>query len=116
MTNPIAIPIDPDPYADRRATPRVPVALPAFLQAKGARQSVQILDLSLGGAKLNCPVGFVVGTNVLLDCGSLACAAIVRWQNGGILGLSFEQELDPRIVAALTTRSEALAAVMKTRG
>jgi PilZ domain len=45
---------DSAPYEDRRAYPRVPVAMPAFLQANGERHAVHLLDLSAGGAKLNC--------------------------------------------------------------
>jgi hypothetical protein len=106
---------DSDPFADRRAYPRVPVALPAFLQANGERHSVQILDLSAGGAKLDCPATLAVGTTVMLDCGALARAAVVRWQNGGVLGLCFEAELDPRDLSALADRSKALATRMQTR-
>jgi hypothetical protein len=101
---------DNDPFADRRAAPRVPVALPAFLQADGARHSVQILDLSAGGAKLTCPAGLTVGMAVTLDCGTLGRSAVVRWQNAGVLGLCFDSELDPRDVSALAERSKALAA------
>ncbi|MCY7280312.1 MAG: PilZ domain-containing protein [Sphingomonas bacterium] len=115
MTHSISTLEDDDPYADRRVYPRVPVALPAFLQANGERHSVQILDLSSGGAKLNCATGFSVGSTVFLDCGSLGCAAVVRWQNGGLLGLCFEDGLDAREVSALMERSKALAALMKTR-
>ena len=116
MTRPQPLPTDPDPFADRRVHPRVMVALPAFLQVNGARQSVQILDLSSGGAKLNCATAIASGSQVLLDCGSLACTGVVRWQNNGQLGLAFEQELDPREVAALMHRSNALDALMKKRG
>ncbi len=116
MTKPQALQTDPDPFADRRVHPRVMVALPAFLQANGARQSVQILDLSSGGAKLNCAASIATGSTVLLDCGSLACTGVVRWQNDGQLGLAFEQELDPREVAALMERSKALDALRKKRG
>ena len=49
-------PQDSDPFADRRVYPRVPVALPAFLQANGERHAVQIVDLSAGGAKLICSI------------------------------------------------------------
>ena len=77
-------------FADRRAHPRVSVALPAFLQAGGERHSVQILDLSAGGAKLNCPASLPAGTAVTLDCGMLARSAVVRWQNGEVLGLCFD--------------------------
>ena len=108
-------PNDAAAFADRRAYPRVPVALPAFLQADGERHSVQLLDLSAGGAKLDCPVALCAGTAVTLDCGTLGRAATVRWKNGTLVGISFDSELDPREVAALAARSNALAAWRKTR-
>ena len=103
---------DRDPFADRRAYPRVAVALPAFLQAEGERHSVQLLDLSSGGAKLTCAARFRSGTTVMLDCGTLGRSAVVRWQNDEFLGLAFDSELDPRDVSALAARSTALAARM----
>jgi hypothetical protein len=51
----------------------------------------------------------------MLDCGTLGRSAEVRWQNGELLGLCFDSELDAREVAALADRSRALAARMKTR-
>jgi PilZ domain-containing protein len=115
MPTPVPSPQDPDPYADRRAHPRVAVALPAFLQAGGERHSVQILDLSAGGAKLNCLVKLPTGTAVALDCGTLRRAAVVRWQNDGLVGICFDSQLDERDVADLAGRTKALAALMKTR-
>lgn len=115
MTRNIAARADQDPYEDRRSFPRVRVALPAFLQAGGERQSVQILDLSSGGAKLLSGTEYAVGTAVFLDCGSLGCAGVVRWQTGETMGLCFDSELDAREVSALTDRSNALAALMKAR-
>lgn len=107
---------DRDPYADRRVYPRVPVALPAFLQANGERHAVQILDLSPGGAKLlDCPATLPTGTAVVLDCGTLSRSAVVRWQTGGVLGLCFDGELDAREVTALIARSIALDTLEKTR-
>jgi len=115
MASPVPTPQDRDPYADRRAYPRVPVALPAFLQAGGERYSVQILDLSPGGAKLDCPASLAVGTAVILDCGTLGRSAVIRWQNAGVMGVSFDAELDMREAAALIDRSNAMAARMETR-
>ena len=115
MARSVPTPQDSAPYEDRRAYPRVPVAMPAFLQANGERHAVQLLDLSLGGAKLNCPVSLAVGTAVILDCGSFGRAAVVRWQNGALLGLCFDSELKEREISALTDRSVALEALMKTR-
>ena len=113
MANPVPSPQDVDPYADRRVYPRVPVALPAFLQANGGRHAVHILDLSSGGAKLSCPAALSTGTEVTLDCGTLGRSAVVRWQTGDVMGLCFDRELDPRDVAALLDRSRALAVRMK---
>jgi hypothetical protein len=90
--------------------------MPAFLQANGERHAVQLLDLSAGGAKLNCPATLPSGTAVVLDCGSLCRSAVVRWQTGGALGLCFDSEFDAREVTALIARSIALDTLMKTRG
>jgi hypothetical protein len=115
MAGSVPIPEDSDPYADRRIYPRVSVALPAFLQANGERHSVQLLDLSPGGAKLNCAVSLSAGTAVILDCGTLCRGAVVRWLNGDLVGLCFDSELDARDVLALIDRSTALQAWRKTR-
>lgn len=104
-----------DAYVNRRTYARTALFLPAFLQANGERHSVHLLDLSAGGAKLKCHANVSVGTAVILDCGTRGCAAVVRWQNEGILGLCFENALDVRDVSALIDRSRALAAWVKTR-
>jgi PilZ domain len=106
---------DRDPYADRRVYPRVPVALPAFLQANGERHAVQILDVSPGGAKLDCSARLSVGTAVTLDCGTLRLTAVVRWLSGGAMGVCFDSELDAREASALIDRSRAMAAWIKAR-
>jgi hypothetical protein len=112
MASTVPAPQD-DPFADRRLYPRAEVALPAFLQADGERHSVHLLDVSAGGAKLNCAMRIATGAAVVLDCGTLARSAIVRWQNGDLLGLCFDSELGAREVSALINRSSALAARMK---
>ncbi len=115
MASSVPSPEDSPPGADRRVYPRVEVALPAFLQANGERHAVRILDLSAGGAKLDCPASLPTGTAVILDCGTLGRAAVVRWQTAGALGICFDSELDPRDVAALAERSKALTARIKER-
>ena len=103
-------------YEDRRAGPRVPVAMPAFLQENGERHAVHLLDLSAGGARLSCSATLPTGTAVVLDCGTLGRSAVVRWQTGGALGICFDSELDAREVTALIARSTALDTLMKARG
>jgi hypothetical protein len=104
-----------DPYEDRRVYPRVPVALPAFLQANEERHAVRLLDLSPGGAKLDCAASLPTGTAVILDCGTLGRGAVVRWNSAGVMGICFDSELDARDVAALIDRSRALDVRMKIR-
>jgi hypothetical protein len=77
---------------------------------------VQLLDVSAGGAKLNCALSLRTGSAVILDCGTLKRAAVVRWQNDGLVGLCFDSELDSREVSALIDRSVALSALMDSRG
>lgn len=105
----VPTPQDQDPFADRRLYPRVEVALPAFLEVDGERHSVRLLDLSPGGAKVNCALSLPVGAAVTLDCGTLRRSAVVRWQNADLFGLCFDSELDARDVSALIDRSRALA-------
>src|SRR5215213_5176019 len=85
MTSAVPTPPDDASFADRRVYPRVEVALPAFLQANGERHSVQIVDLSAGGAKLDCAISLPTGTAVVLDCGTLGRTAVVRWKSAGVL-------------------------------
>lgn len=115
MANNVPIAHDFDPYADRRVYPRVPVALPAFLDVDGERHSVHIIDLSAGGAKLKCPASLAAGTAVTLDCGTIGRSAVVRWQNDGLVGICFDSELEERVVSALMDRSNAIAAWRKAR-
>lgn len=89
--------------------------MPAFLQANGERHSVRVVDLSAGGAKLDCPASLATGTAVILDCGTIGRSAVVRWQNAGLMGLCFDSELDERDVSALMERSQALAAWREAR-
>jgi|SRR5437870_8795176 len=115
MASSVPTPPDDSPFADRRVYPRVEVALPAFLQADGERHAVQILDLSAGGAKLDCALGLPTGTAVVLDCGTLCRTAVVRWKSAGVVGLCFDSELDPRDVSDLMERSKALTAYRNGR-
>ena len=115
MASTFPSPPDSDPDAARRVYPRVPVALPAFLQANGQRHPVQIVDLSPGGAKLDCAISLPTGTAVILDCGTLGRAAVVRWHSAGVIGVCFDSELVAREASDLIERSNAMAARIKGR-
>lgn len=102
---------DPDDVAFQRLHRRVAVALPAFLVLGGRRYSVQVIDLSAGGAKLDCGNALVaVGASVTLNWGGGTSLGTVRWRDGRLAGLAFAAEIEERDVLALARRSEALAA------
>lgn len=116
MTRANPAPTEPerDPYADRRVHPRVMVALPAFLVLSGRRYQVQIVDLSAGGAKLDCGMALVAaGAAVTLHWGGGSAPATVRWREGRQAGIAFAASLDERDVTDLARRSEALEARMR---
>ena len=105
---------EPDPYADRRLLVRVSVAMPAFLVIGGRRYPVQIVDLSAGGAKVDCGAALVVaGAVVTLNWGGAGSQATVRWREGRLCGLKFAAELDERDVADLARRGQALGERMR---
>ena len=107
-------PAEPDRFVDQRQHPRVSVALPAFLILGGRRYPVQILDLSSGGAKVDCGTALVVaGAVVTLNWGGAGAQATVRWREGRLAGLAFAAELDPRDVADLARRGQALGDRMR---
>lgn len=116
MASRIAEKRDESEFEERRAFPRVPVALPASLQIGNRRHSVHLLDVSAGGAKLKCTVDLLSGDRVNLDCGLLDRQAVVRWQDDGFVGVAFEDELDAKEVTALIARSCALDSRIKSRG
>ena len=113
MTSGVPSSEDQPPGADRRAFPRVTVALPAFLDEGSNRHPVQIADLSVGGAKLDCAARLLAGTRVVLCCGTLLREAVVRWTAACTVGICFDSELDSREASALVERSKSLEAWRK---
>ena len=115
MATPVPSADDPAAHEDRRSYPRIAVALPAFVHADGERHPVQLVDLSPEGAKVKGNAVFPVGTQVRLSSGTLGRAAVIIWQNGEVMGVCFDIELDARELAAQVQRSKGLAAWMKAR-
>ena len=106
---------EPDPFVEQRLHPRVTVAMPAFLILGGRRYPVQIVDLSAGGAKIDCGAALVVaGAVVTLNWGGAGAQATVRWRDGRMVGLAFAAELDPRDVLDLARRGQALGARLRS--
>ena len=115
MATSIPLPEASADFENRRRYPRMEVALPAFVHVGDERYSVQIVDLSPGGAKVKIDVTLPVEAQITLSSGTLGRGAVVRWQTGAFMGLCFEIEMSEREMAAQVDRSKALGAWMKAR-
>jgi len=115
MATSIPLPEASADFENRRRYPRMEVALPAFVHFGGERYSVQIVDLSPGGAKVKIDAILPVETAVTLSSGTLGRGAVVRWQTGDFMGLCFDIEMNEREMATQIDRSKALNAWMKAR-
>ncbi|MGH6782083.1 MAG: PilZ domain-containing protein [Sphingomonadaceae bacterium] len=79
------------------------VQLLACLHSPRGASSAVLLDISQGGALVSCPTPIDEGTQVTLTRGSLNASATVVRIEGRRLGLSFDDPLDPELVANVVT-------------
>ena len=86
---------------------RVPVALRAGLRQRGASAvTVQILDLSTHGFRIDTHLSLEVGTQVWLRLPGLeATPARVAWVEGHRAGCAFDRPLHPAVLSMIVTRS-----------
>ncbi len=76
---------------DRRA-PRVKVFSVASIQSTGADRRCHVLNLSLGGALVDCRVEIGSG-RIFLTTSGFEREGLVRWINGSKIGVSFREPL-----------------------
>lgn len=81
--------------------PRVTIDMEARLFAAGIWRTVQLCDLSQGGAKIDCPVILAEAQPAVLAINGLGdVQAFVRWQRDGKLGLLFAEPLSIGMLSA----------------
>jgi hypothetical protein len=90
-----------------RNADRVPVAVRADLRQRGASSvSVQILDLSTHGFRVDTHLSLDVGTQIWLRLPGLeATPARVAWVEGHRAGCAFDRPLHPAVLSMIVTRS-----------
>jgi len=94
-----------------RNADRVPVALSAGLRQRGASAvSVQILDLSTHGFRIDTHLSLEVGTQIWLRLPGLeATPAHVAWVEGHCAGCAFDRPLHPAVLSMIVSRSGGCA-------
>lgn len=91
-----------------RKSTRVPISLDAGLRARGGYSavSVQILDLSTHGFRIETLLDLAVGMDVWLRLPGLEpCHAKVAWIEGYIAGCAFERPLHPAVLDMIVGRA-----------
>lgn len=97
--------------ADKKArkSARVPVSLDAGLRARGGYSSVsvQILDLSTHGFRIESLLDLAVGMDVWLRLPGLEpCHARVAWVENYVAGCAFERPLHPAVLEMIVSRAQ----------
>ena len=75
------------------------IMLPVAMSTRQRSHTVDLLDLSDTGAKLQGEQLPELGTEVLVRTGALEAFGTVVWREGGTCGICFDVELSPEAVA-----------------
>lgn len=92
--------------ACRRSYGRAEITVRTRLATTQGKVSGQILDLSLGGARLESDRAIAPGASVWLALQKLDVFATVQWARGKVIGVQFEEKLPKALV--LSMRAESL--------
>lgn len=95
------------PVRNSRALARKPLAISARLELPSGGRSVQILDLTDRGARLQIAAPPPVGAPALLKWHTHECYSTVAWAMDDECGLRFDKELAPTVLATCAEASSA---------
>lgn len=85
----------------RRAAPRARVLLPATLVLTNTSLPCIIENIASGGARVHLERPPRVGSAAYLLCGGLELFGSVAWVDGQRFGMTFDEELPPRVIVAI---------------
>ena len=100
--------IDDPELRGRRAEPRAYLIWPASVEALNGRNSVNLLDVSRTGARLEGTDLPEVGKDIILKCEAIDTFGTVAWNIGGRCGVEFDEPLSRQEL--ITLRNVAVAA------
>ena len=95
------------PAKNRRVLPRKPIAVSARLELPSGGRSVQIVDMSDRGARLQIAAPPPVGAPALLMWQSHECYCTVAWATDTECGLRFDKDLTQTVLATCAETNSA---------
>jgi hypothetical protein len=93
---------------EKRASPRIDVALPVLLSTWEGQHRARVRNLSRGGALVEAETSFRAGCQVDFQCGTIETRGTVVWQDDNCFGVSFRFPVDDARVAQQVARSDAI--------
>ena len=87
----------------RRSEPRAYILLPASFEALSGSASVDLLDVSRTGARLEGADLPATGKDIILRCGAIDTLGTVAWNIGGRCGVHFDEPISGQDLIALRT-------------
>jgi hypothetical protein len=99
----------PEERKKARNSERVPIEMDAGLRQRGGSGvSVQIMDLSTHGFRIETHLDLSEGADVWLRLPGLeSCHATVAWVRGYVAGCKFERPLHPAVLEMIVAKAQA---------
>jgi hypothetical protein len=95
-------------WVEQRASERLPVSLPAYLEVRGEQHSAKLHNVGSGGAMIEIGVQLGTGTRIRFSCGTIRVDAVIVWATQGRSGLKFLKSIADWQLAEQVSRSDAL--------
>lgn len=96
--------------AGRRSQPRLRLGLPAVLDMVGGAEKCRLIDLSEGGAAIECEMPHRAGVAGLLLCEELEAFGEIVWSAGRQCGFRFDEPLAESQIIAMRLAAPAVLA------
>ena len=93
----------------RRTQPRAPILLGGSLEAINGRQRIDLLEVSLAGARIKGPNLPGVGRDVILTCGQFDAFGTIVWASSNRRGILFDEPISTTELVALRHESVSAA-------
>ena len=92
-----------------RSWGRVCLALPALVTTRRSQRGGWVKNLSAGGALVQLTEPFDLGTEVVLNCGSIEAEGLIVWKKRESCGIWFFDPIEEQQVIAQLAQSDVCA-------
>jgi hypothetical protein len=95
-------------WVEQRASERLPVSLPAYLEVRGEQHSAKLHNIGSGGAMIETAAQLGTGTRIRFSCGTIRVDSVIVWVAQDKNGLKFLKPVADWQLAEQVSRSDAL--------